>query len=678
MDIPEVAEHIFSYLDDFTINNNIILVCRKWLVAGLYRINREATWDTNDFQDEEKEEKHVLSRFQDVSRINCYLRDGIQLTDKWEALCEALGKRHRMYLARLQRWQHGYLVHREERNNDNDDGDDTGRATQRRGPLMLPLREVRIHGFVDLSISRLFPYFPSITRLQIHFSCDGAIEMRLLLNNCPRLESLSLRSIGTLKLSGPWILNEHNAKKRYPLAFRRLDFRRVQLPQASLETLLTVSPYVQQITVYQARHKAAGPYAVNEVKLAEHAKKFCRHLQSFHFSNRENGSNSVVIQLSGVDNTSSPYLTGVGHLYSGYEFVPSLVRNLQLQATSLTRLEILANCPELHSCLCDLPTLMHLRAPGTFLSLDDIDIHLRQSYGRLSPRLFPRLWACRDLQTLHIGCRAHGSDGRLERHVFGYISVLCPKLRDLEISGAQDWMWLNPTYRPRALTMTLEGGFCLLGRLKLLERLRVGSADINVKLPSWHWDWMVVSPDSRTEVTKQQKRLKVIKSWRAKMEEEAFRNKLRLQGLCLLEGVQDPTAHLGNDEQLKAQLEHLGLLKDVAFYLEGIPMEENSDEGDVGGRLKRWPRLQRVSIYRTATFGYTLEKEVERLIMVGKVEMSIVMMSTLKRHRHFLGTFVFIAVLVSALGLPKWPLWTVVVFLYLIAQDEKKTALTAQ
>lgn len=675
MDIPEVAEHIFSYLDDFTINNKVTLVCRQWLVASLYRINREAIWDTHDPQVKEEEEKHVLSRLQEVSRINCYLRDGIQSTDKWEALCEALRSRHETYLTRLERWQQGYLVQREDKTNDVDGDDDADRATQRQGPLMLPLREVRIHGFADLSISRLFPYFPSITSLQIHFSCNGAIEMRLLLNSCPRLESLSLRSIGTLMLSGPWILSEYIARKRRPLALRRIDFRGVQLPQACLETLLTISPYVQQLTVYEARHKTGGPYAINEAKLAEHVKKFCCHLQSFHFSNRENASNSVMIQLSGVGNTSSPYLTEVGHLYHGSEFVPSLVRSPQLQSNSLTRLEILANCPHLHECLCDLPTLLHLRAPGTFISLDDVDIHLRQRYGRLSHRPLPRLWACRDLQTLHIGCRVYGSNGVAERHIFGYISVLCPKLRDLEISGVENWMLLNPTHRLRAMTMSLEGGFCLLGRLKLLERLRVGSTDIDIKLPSWHWDWMIVSPDSRVEATKQRKRLKVIKSWKVKMDEEALRNKLRLQCLCLLEGVQDPTAHLGNDEKLKAQLEHLGLLKDVALFLKRIPMEEGSDDEDVGKRIKRWPRLQRISVYRTASFGRPLEREVERLILAGKVEMWVVVMSTLKRHRHFLCSFVFVAVLVSALGLPKWPLWTAVVFFYLIAQDERKKAM---
>jgi hypothetical protein len=186
---------------------------------------------------------------------------------------------------------------------------------------------------------------------------------------------------------------------------------------------------------------------------------------------------------------------------------------------------------------------------------------------------------------------------------------------------------------------------------------------------------MIVSPDSRVEATKQRKRLKVIKSWKVKMDEEALRNKLRLQCLCLLEGVQDPTAHLGNDEKLKAQLEHLGLLKDVALFLKRIPMEEGSDDEDVGKRIKRWPRLQRISVYRTASFGRPLEREVERLILAGKVEMWVVVMSTLKRHRHFLCSFVFVAVLVSALGLPKWPLWTAVVFFYLIAQDERKKAM---
>ncbi|KAG0059863.1 hypothetical protein BGZ89_012745 [Linnemannia elongata] len=665
MDIPEIAEHILSYLDDFTINHKVILVCRKWLFASLYRINREVIWgDTVDLQDK-KEEEHILSRLQEVSRINCYLRDGVQSTDKWASLCKALRSRHQAYLARLERWQQGYLVQREGRADDDNDS-----TIQKHGPLLLPLREVRIHGFPDLSLSRLFPYFLSITSLLIHFTCDGVIEMRLLLNNCPRLESLSLHSIGTLTLSGPWILSEHTARKRYPLALRRLDFRRVQLPQACLETLLTISPYIQQLTVHEAQYKTKGPYAVNEKKLSEHAKKHCRHLQSFHFSNRENGSHTVGIQLSDVDCPSSPYLRDIGHMYHGYEFGPSLVRNLQLQPNALTRLDILSNCPYLNDCLCIMPTLLHLKAPETDISLDDVDIHMRRSHGRLSRRPFQRLWACRDLETLHIGCYTSGSDSFAERHIFGYVSILCPKLRDLEFSGVQKWWSSSQTYRPRKLALTLESGFCLLSRLKFLERLRVGSTDIDLKLPSWHWDWMTVSPDSRVEAAKHRKRMKVVNSWKAKMEAEDLRDKLRLQCLCLLEGVQDPTAHLGDDEQLKAQLQHLGLLKDVALFLEEMPMEENDGEES----LRRWPRLQRVSIYRSVPFGYPLEREVERLILAGKVKMSVVVGSSLKRHRVFLGTFVFVAMLVLALGLPKWPLWSVVVFFYLIAQDEKKKA----
>ncbi|KAF9124693.1 hypothetical protein BGW39_007959, partial [Mortierella sp. 14UC] len=649
MDIPEVAEQILSYLDDWTINAKVALVCRKWLNACLYRISREATWDTVD----SKDNNDNLSRLRQVSRINCYLRDGVQSTGKWEALCEVLRRRHEMYLKKQELRKQYY---------NKTEYDYVTPARQPPLLLDLPLRELWIQGFADLSLSRLFPYVTSITNLHILFACEGAIEMRLLLNNCPHLESISLESLCTLTLSGPWILKEDMLKKRYPLLLRRLRLKGVQLPQSCLESLLTISPFVRHLTVCEVKSRTIGPYILDGPKLAEHVKKHNRQLQSFHFSSQENSSTILTLQPPDVFENTHSRVTEIELTFRGPELGPSRIRNLQLQQLyMLTNVELLTQCPDLHDCLCLLPTLLHLKAPMANFSLDYMDIHNRWQHGRLRRHL-PGLWACRDLQTLHLGLDGYGDDPERARLLFGYVSVLCPKLRDLEISGIDPWRPAWSTYRPKLLTMGLEGGFCLLSRLRLLERLRVGSLDESIKLPSYHWDWMIVSSDSRTEAAKQRKRLKIVKSWKDKLTAEARRDKLRWQNMCLLEGVQDITAHLGDDEQLKSELQHLGLLQDVALCLERMQLEDDEH--------RRWPRLQRISIYRAAPFGESVEKEAERLIMAGKIDMVVVVVSNLRKQMFAFGVFVGIAVLVVALDLPTWSLWVFV--LYFFVPEEGK------
>jgi hypothetical protein len=136
--------------------------------------------------------------------------------------------------------------------------------------------------------------------------------------------------------------------------------------------------------------------------------------------------------------------------------------------------------------------------------------------------------------------------------------------------------------------------------------------------------------------------------------------------MCLLEGIQDITAHLGEDEKLKGELQHLGLLQDLVLYL-----EEMQSEGD---EHKRWPRLKHISIYRIAPFGQSVEKEAERLIDAGKVDMVAVAVSNLRRRMFALGVFVVIAVLVVVLNLPTWSLWVLVLYFF-VPEEGKRVML---
>ncbi|KAG0216136.1 hypothetical protein BGX33_000473 [Mortierella sp. NVP41] len=622
LDITELAEHIFLFLDDTTINNLVILVCRRWYFINLYRIIREATWDSIEPLKEEE-----TRRLQEVSQINCYLQEGNQSTDKWSELSEVFRTRHQQYLAKLERRKQGELAQQ-------DDGNTTISGGQSLRDL--PLQDVRFHGFVDHSLCQLFPYLSSITSLQVRLICDAVIDMRLLLSNCPHLKSISLQSFMAITLSGPWILNEKTLKKRYPSPLRRLDLRGVRFPQSCLESLISISPYLQHLTINKVvQRNAGGPYAF-DVKFAQYVDQHCRHLQSYHYSDQDGRS-------AGVPSPRvTPSSTGIEHTLRGYDLSVRFMRSLQVQPNVLTNLELLTESPRLHECLCVAPYLLHLKAARSNIPLKYFDVHARIAHGRVNTYtddVMPGVWACRGLRTLHLACYGEGPDPLVTRLIFGYVSVVCPELRDLDINGAECYRtYLSAAARASPLCMGLEGGLCLLTRLKSLGRLRVGAVDCDLKAPDWQWDWMVVSPDKSIEEVKQRKRRAVIESWGPMLEAEARRDALRLQNLCQLEGVDDPTGHIG-DRQLQIELQHLGQLKDVVLFLEGLEEED----------AQVWPRLQRVSIYRASRFGQSLEKEVQRLLQTGrdkdkesmhslstKDKESVLLLSTLSRHPYAL------------------------------------------
>ncbi|KAH7059987.1 hypothetical protein BKA57DRAFT_446100 [Linnemannia elongata] len=46
LEIPELLELIFSFLDDITINRSVVAVCRQWNHLNQHRLYRDLWWDT--------------------------------------------------------------------------------------------------------------------------------------------------------------------------------------------------------------------------------------------------------------------------------------------------------------------------------------------------------------------------------------------------------------------------------------------------------------------------------------------------------------------------------------------------------------------------------------------------------------------------------------------------------
>ncbi|KAG0072448.1 hypothetical protein BGZ92_004064, partial [Podila epicladia] len=100
------------------------------------------------------------------------------------------------------------------------------------------------------------------------------------------------------------------------------------------------------------------------------------------------------------------------------------------------------------------------------------------SSSRSTPTLKP-VWACRNLQTLHLSFQARMGDSEnaeQNRIMFGYIGRVCPRLRELVL------------YRS-LMRLSLDGGLCLLTRLVDLERLIIG-ARLPSKMSDKDFSWL--------------------------------------------------------------------------------------------------------------------------------------------------------------------------------------------
>ncbi|KAG0280023.1 hypothetical protein BGZ95_011532 [Linnemannia exigua] len=160
----------------------------------------------------------------------------------------------------------------------------------------------------------------------------------------------------------------------------------------------------------------------------------------------------------------------------------------------------------IHKVLCSCPNLIIFTALGVYYYIEDMDVNnllaaeggeyrkknddpvVRSEWSacgstvgpNLSPRprsnpppegqelepVWPRrVWACRNLRTLHIsisGQRKSSGSHVFSLVLFGYLSRVCPRLEELSVKIDE-------------IILDDESGLCLLGRLKFLERIQIHS-----------------------------------------------------------------------------------------------------------------------------------------------------------------------------------------------------------
>ncbi|KAF9338613.1 hypothetical protein BGZ91_008390 [Linnemannia elongata] len=591
LEIPEIMERTFDFVDEYTLHHTVILVCYDWFWINQHRIVRKVNWfETSKTRRFGK----VASRLPRATHMVLYT-----VSDDWNNdLARTLAKNHIRQVRNQEQGLHGPL------------GQDayfqTTAPTSHHGMLKKrnPLQFSRILRDLDISGSgrllwQLLPSLGSLTGLRVLFMEYQVFDVDLVLVACPSLVSLRLefRKDGCrLQLSSTFTEDDAAASSPH-LVLRTFIVEHVTITPTCLDHLLAISPRLKNLQLRNVcADKAISPPQIEQWSwLMTKLLAYKISLSSVHFSIK-NGppttDEEAYEKIMMVAPRSQEWV------WRAIDLTPTLTRCLRQLPNVVTHLELIqpfsaySDGYELHQYLCVSPHLLHLKALYAIVKVERMDIHGRWTSPSLAHPSPPRIWACRNLRTLHITCYALGTytledrKGR-SRIFFGYISRVLPRLEDLTV--------LEYAASSPYLSLELQGGFCLLARLSQLTYLRIGDIDLKKVFKAADLRWIVPSGHingGRLE------RSYLYRTWGDLLAEEA-------KTTARKKNVRDED--MTKDVELWNSLEDLGLLLDVKKMVD--EMEANT-EAYKGGMRK----LRDLAIYRNLLSGPTRpEKEYLRL-----------------------------------------------------------------
>ncbi|KAG0297221.1 hypothetical protein BGZ96_007279 [Linnemannia gamsii] len=605
LDIPEILEIIFSFVDEYTLFKTVVLVCREWCIMNL-GVCKEVVWDGTW---ESQDLTAALARVPGVGHIRWHSEVGHDQESHWDRLIKALKSNHERYLKRLQQPP----AEPSSRRLSMDGRRDEGSWFMRRRPLFDgPLRKLDICGahYVDGQIHDFLPFAQWLTCLSFRLGQSYEFQMSLLFKACPRLEELRAETEeGAFYLPGQWIPLE--ASK--PLALRVLVLRNTHFSQSSLEELLVVTPRLEELKLINlARGNGCYPEEGQVTSryhwqgLIQHIRALPLRLRSVHFSVRDEIMTDADLRsmMFDVCPRSTEWTLWASDLK------PMVVQSMNELPNHITSLDLYwhdrSGClsaagDALHQYLCASPHLMHLRTFNVGFDFKHMDVHNRaglrysdfsevhtitetamvtsgipQSRDDTGAR--SQVWKCRNLRTLYIELHGHGDemikDPVQSRIIFGYIAAVCPQLRDLHIKVPWACRSNSEVYYP-AICLQLEGGLCHLARLQHLTRLRF--QDWTFGTSRYDLNWMTPLGQS---VRYRRKRQEVMAQWEPWLQGEAE------QGRDMMRMLRADAGLHRSDCTLPAQLYDLGLLRAVKAMVEEIDSED----------FRCWPKIQGLSL----------------------------------------------------------------------------------
>ncbi|KAG0306007.1 hypothetical protein BGZ97_000906 [Linnemannia gamsii] len=660
--IPELLGHIFAYIDDTTIRRTIIRVCRQWFWINKDRIVREVLWD-NALPLEVLKRKMQI-RIPRATHLHCSSRRiDHQDDEKSEWLLGILKWTHDEY-------HEHWLPLVQDRSVDSRISKTRNGVPPVEGTSSFdiswalasrPLRQLTLQGYVEIGtgIQGFLPYMASLTHLTIEQVCDSNFRMSQLLETCTRLEHLYIESLWTINLPGPWLPNRvpsHSDSKQPALPLKSLKLIHVQLPQPCLEMFLSSAPFLKELKIVLREQVVADG---NDLT------RLCQHLQSlsglklrsFHYSIEAGPPltyDDYVMMMAVCPQSTDLTIQGSDLSFDTSRLVLDIINS-----NRITTLELLGGTGYVHELLCNLPHLLSVKATDSSIAHLTLDVFA--SFRRMAPALQPspspsstydpirgdsiRVWACRSLQTCHLSFYADGDGQRASRVIYGYLSRVCPRLRDLKLyfpdlflenGRVSDW-----NYKATML-LNLESGFCLLTRLKELERLWIDVVDMDgLLLEGYDIDWMAYSSSSSAfgsssssssspssssftaasgqlstwsqRTLNKRKRQAITAAWQPILERDQSRiakNVARFEGMSPEEIRQKHDADL----EVMLQLSSCGTLLDVKSVIDDIIDRDSRLQPQ---QYLFWKDLDRVAIFRGNAFGASPEVEVARLMAIG-------------------------------------------------------------
>ncbi|KAF9132298.1 hypothetical protein BGW39_000404 [Mortierella sp. 14UC] len=646
--IPELLEKIFAYLDQRTLSSSAILVSRTWFHCARPLIVHELIWhDGWDVDNSERLQK-ALSRLPWLTRIHWNairpdVSDRMKPRQQWNSLIQALGVIQAQYQRQQLHSQQESALHHIHNNFSNNIFSDNSIisfpvqppafAMDLDGSLLFPrrtpqspivLQEIELSGCYGFHmIPSLLPNLSFLIKLTLRFTDSFRLNLSGIFEACQKLQDLNISSEERAILEGPWV-NQH--VRHTPLPLRSLVLSYTHFNQLHLQDLLTLTPSLKRLKVinplqeYGSLRLSENRPIYNAQELARHINTLPLKLDHFHFTG---GLNDITTQV--CPNTSE-------RTFWREDFTADMEKSIQTADNVVTSLELFFNQPSdyktltstLHRFLCSTPHLLHLKAPQLGYQLEHMDLHGQLAFtttlpfdflittratAAMVPTYYPGIWACRNLQTLHLRIRApydHTDTVRPlhSRIVFGYIARVCPNLRDLNLTNIR-----NSAHCGAAVDLRLVGGLCLLGCLQHLERLVIGYWGQNVVVRPLDVNWMV--NEGRT-LERRQERKRVMAWWTGLIQTEdsirALPSAKRAKAPMLFDwrrAAQEPG--------MKASLQHLGSLLDVQLAIEAMDDTSRWVDGDERG--PRWfPVLRYACFANESGLEVPLEIEVKRLL----------------------------------------------------------------
>ncbi|KAH7060257.1 hypothetical protein BKA57DRAFT_446717 [Linnemannia elongata] len=622
LDIIEILEHIFSYLDEFTIKETAILVCRKWFLINRLRSTREVV--LGSFMSNSKFDRN-LSRISGASRLSFYVFLDATVSTQ---------EQHRRKLVMALQRNHTRQIKRQKRHRKLDSLTQwTDGATLER-LLDRSLEELNLIGYVqpELTLPPILPYLSTLLRVHLQISGGAVIKVADIVQACPLLQELYV-GIGqvswsdlAVELPRPWLPSRNGSEQGSPLPLRSLVLEDVCFPQKTLESFLAVTP---QLTVLKLINLVSDNLPHEELpewehleynwpKLSKRLKDLQLPLKAFHFSvsdrpMTDDEFKEMLLVCRGSTEWTVPFADVTLTMIVNIKTFQNVLTSLELFGTDRPTI-ILQRA--LHYYLCDSPHLLHLRAPRAAFLVEHLDVYYRGKFaytkqevrGNLSQpvvwgHIRPGVWACRKLLTLHMEFHSHEqpllSSAVTTRILFGYIARVLPRLRELFVDTAECYRQGDMAFSVK-LNLQLEGGLCLLAKLKDLERLRIGSYERQLQCSLSDLNWMVPSGQSKRYREKRQTTIERLDSW---LEEERW---LELAAVRAVHEEEEDlsTSWVKVEPALKLELYHLGLFLDVKRMV--------SEMASVN-TFRCWPRMRRLSLFYLYDIGRSPEMELERM-----------------------------------------------------------------